>query len=483
VVAYDGGDTMIVNGNAVPYSFKRMEYLSLDDDVIVWNDGIGTAMGMFKDTVKNGYREADRGERSYSILVSMQRIFYMLKLRPMPRRSITIQSVVNIVSTAKPREIMETFGGGSRLKSVWRMAAEFERLGIRGVTAGASAISIIRRNMGYGEFAKNFPWDEAWLSDVRMAYRGGIVWTDGTNEREYGEGVSYDNNSLYPYCLTHYPMPYGTPVHYEGEYEHDDGMPYHVERITFRADLKDGGIPFLSGMLFPWLQEGDYVTSTKGFVTMWLTDIDIISLTENYDVYILEHVEGYKFAAKMGMFSQYVSHWATLKASSHDAERKVAKLMINAPIGKFGAVPRDNRLDPSLDEDGEIQWNVRRNERRNPLCYPPVAMWTTALARSVLLKAMRDNRDRLIYADTDSVVLIGKEPPNGITVHPTKLGCWKIEREFTSARILGLRKYEMQTPDGVHMCLSGVSRETPIPYDMFHKGVRHNDDRGNEFVL
>ncbi len=66
-------------------------------------------------------------------------------------------------------------------------------------------------------------------------------------------------------------------------------MPYHIDVMTFRADLKDDGYAFLSSPHFVYSDDRDRMISTHGYITMPLTDIDQELLQENYEVSIYEY--------------------------------------------------------------------------------------------------------------------------------------------------------------------------------------------------
>ena len=98
---------------------------------------------------------------------------------------------------------------------------------------------------------------------------------------------------------------------------------------------------------------------------------------------------------------------------------------------------------------------------------------------------MRLNSERVVYANTDGFVLTGAEPPKGIEQSPTELGKWKTERHWKRLRILGVGLYQGERADGTGYDLvsSGMSRNTPIPWEKFHHGSEIIDDFGNRVVI
>jgi hypothetical protein len=72
----------------------------------------------------------------------------------------------------------------------------------------------------------------------------------------------------------------------------------------------------------------------------------------------------------------------------------------------------------------------------------------TAYAREKTIRSAQTVFDRFVYADTDSLHLIGQEPPEGLEIHPTHLGAWKNEGCFEDSKFIRAKTY-METVDGV----------------------------------
>lgn len=65
----------------------------------------------------------------------------------------------------------------------------------------------------------------------------------------------------------------------------------------------------------------------------------------------------------------------------------------------------------------------------------------TAWARYKTISAAQSVYDRFMYADTDSIHLLGTEPVPGLEVHPTHLGAWKHETNFDMAKYVRAKTY------------------------------------------
>ena len=80
--------------------------------------------------------------------------------------------------------------------------------------------------------------------------------------------------------------------------------------------------------------------------------------------------------------------------------------------------------------------------------YLPYACFVTAAARSITIRAaqkayddkLADGKGRFIYADTDSIHLVG-DPPKDLWIDSKELGAWKIEGRFPRAKYLRPKTY------------------------------------------
>lgn len=302
------------------------------------------------------------------------------------------------------------------------------------------------------------------------------------NAGEYDSAIDFDVNSMYPWILRTQWLPYGEPEQYSGKYEYDKDMPLHADVLTFRADLKDGGLPFLSDSIMSAYEEKS--TSTHGFVTRVLTDIDQELLYENYDVMLFEHVKGWKFRRSKGMFLSYVNEWYNMKRNATGAQRELAKMMLNSLVGKMASIQQGASLLPKWDNGSIVLEPYTRDKNNIADDYIPVPMWVNAYARRRLLRECRKNLDRLIYANTDGFMLSGDWIPDGMEIDDKKLGAWKVENTFDKCVILGMNRYQGHDINGTFKLVnSGAARSTPIDWADYHKGAVVLDDYGDDMVL
>lgn len=352
--------------------------------------------------------------------------------------------------------------------------------------------------------------------DIRKAYKGGYTYCDPRHQNQIiDDGIVLDVNSLYPSCMYNCLLPYGYPVYFEGEPVPDERYPLYIVRIRCAFELKPEHIPIVQ-IKRGIFQETEYLRSSAieidGYeelmeVELTLTSVDLELFLAHYEVYNLEYISGFKFRAQKGMFKDYIDHWMYIKENSpsNSAQRAIAKLHLNSLYGKFASaterLPKtpvmcpdgvvryytyneperdrhgrimfhpDNRIMFKRDSEGHIV--AREPEIVDPV-YTPVGAFITAWARHTTITAAQKVYDRFIYCDTDSLHLIGHDVPEGLEVHDTKLGAWKIEGRFTKAKFLRAKTY-METIDGKdHVTCAGMPdnvKET-VSYESFVPGAK-----------
>ena len=375
----------------------------------------------------------------------------------------------------------ETFGGTTDLETTWNIAQECAALHLKGTTIASMAMTDYIDG-DYAGFKRHFPpLDRDDYHRMRPAYYGAVVHSESG---EYRDCRSWDVNSLYPSIMRDEPMPVDAPVWYGGKYRYDNDYPLHIDVITFDARLKTGKTATLTNILPVWGYEGERLDSTLGSITLPVTDVDWETLTENYDIHVWEHVGGWKFRKSHGLYYTYVDKWFHVKQTEAGERRQMAKLLLNSLVGKFGASLYRPMLHPKPSADGGVDFTVDKPESANSLAWLPTAAYVNAYGRQILSRAMNANAERVLYADTDGMILEGLDTPMGIETDDRKLGAWKNDHTYERLRILGNRKYcGVEANGDTVMRLSGVHRAAPIPYDEFLPGSRHLNDDGHAFVL
>lgn len=323
-------------------------------------------------------------------------------------------------------------------------------MGINKITIGSSAFAFYKNQIGE-KFNDLFPKITSDIDAfIRKAYKGGYTYVNKKFQgKVIGRGIVLDVNSLYPSVMRDHRniYPVGAPKYFKGKYVKDKEYPLYVQRILCTFDLKTGYLPTIQ-IKNKWqgFSPTEYLTTSgDDIVELTLTNIDLELFLEHYDVdeKNLVYVDGYAFHGAVGIFDEYIDYWTKIKIegeeTGNEAIRTIAKLMLNNLYGKFATNPKVRTKWPSLKDGKVVYKDVDEDERES--VYVPVACFVTSYARNVTIRAAQKVYDRFVYADTDSLHLIGEEIPKDIEVHKTKLGAWKHELTFIRAKFIRAKCY------------------------------------------
>nr|DAU54356.1 MAG TPA: DNA polymerase B [Caudoviricetes sp.] len=358
--------------------------------------------------------------------------------------------------------------------------SEYDNHGLCRITAGGASMEAFASGEWKWYYDKFPQLEPDTKKSLHEAYIGGFMIA---KEGAYGKAIDVDCNSMYPSILRDEWLPWGLPESYEGKYVQDDDMPLHCDELTFRAELKPNGYPFLLDNRSVYGL--NRLTGTRGYVTRVLTDIDQQLLYENYEVSIYRHVRGWKFRQSKGFFRSFVDEWGELKQKATGERRQMAKLVMNALVGKMASLPKGAVMLPMSKDGVTLDWDIARREESNlKTDFLPVPVWVNAYARKKLMTVCHANAGRLLYANTDGCILSGWGPVDSCEIHPTELGKWKIAARYEKLTILGMNRYQGWKDDGeVDICMAGSQFTQPIPYEKFRHGVQVMDDCGTMVML
>lgn len=362
--------------------------------------------------------------------------------------------------------------------------------GLTRMTNASDALNNFKSIAGV-RFDKWFPVLPVELDgDIRQAYKGGFTFLmkKFRNKRVYG-GITLDVNSLYPWVMRTKLLPYGYPMYFEGEYQEDKNYPLYIVKMKCGFKLKKGHVPCVQLKNNRAFVETEYLESSNGdIVEMVLTSVDLQLLKDHYDVYCEEYICGWKFKATYGIFDEYIDYWMHIKETTTGAMRQLAKLMLNSLYGKFATNPKAFKRVAYLDEFGVVRYEVIKDEEtakkygvkppelRDPV-YTAMGCFITAYAREKTIRTAQSVYDRFIYADTDSLHLVGTELTEGLEIHDTKLGAWAHEGTWIDSKFIRQKTYmesikEKTKDSSLKTFCSLLNQESEKLYNIVRDGDR-----------
>lgn len=319
---------------------------------------------------------------------------------------------------------------------------QFEK-GLKKMTNASDAMTNFKEIITKKQFERYFPALPVILDDdIRRAYKGGYVYLKPEYRNRYGlRGLTLDVNSLYPWAMRHNVLPYGYPMYFDGAPKITDDYNLFIVRLRCAFELKKDHLPTIQLKHTRGYLPTEYLTSSNGKIEEFtLTSVDLDLFLDHYDVYDLEYVSGWKFKGITGIFDEYIDYWMHVKETTTGAQRQLAKLMLNSLYGRFASNPHRQQKQPYIDEDEIVRYRFTDEEITDPV-YTAMACFITAYARNKTIRSAQAVYDRFVYCDTDSLHLIGWEIPEGLDVHPTHLGAWKHEGNFTKSKYLRAKTY------------------------------------------
>lgn len=318
--------------------------------------------------------------------------------------------------------------------------------GLTKMTNGSDSLEGFKTVINKKKFDKLFPQLSLETDkEIRKAYRGGFTWLNNRyKEKEIGEGLVYDVNSLYPSQMYHRPLPYGMPVMFDGKYEYDPDYPLYIQALECEFEIKENHIPTIQIKNQPLFFKGnEYLKSSNGErVQLYVTNVDLELIQNHYHLYDVTYLNGFKFKQKTGIFNEFIDQWMHVKMTETGAKKQLAKLMLNSLYGKFATNPDVTGKVPYLNDDGSCGFTTGEEETKDPV-YTPMGVFITSWARYTTITTAQKCYDRIIYCDTDSIHLEGSETPDAIRdqIDPDALGLWDHESTFIRAKFLRQKTY------------------------------------------
>ena len=357
--------------------------------------------------------------------------------------------------------------------------------GHKSLTLSADAFSDVKMSLGgYKNWRKFMPkLDKVIDSVLRQSYKGGWTYCNPKYQNIELENVTvFDVNSLYPYVMRHKELPYGMP---ECRPPHTNEL--YIIKFSTSFKLKSGYLPTIQIKNNFRFDETEYLTDSQGEVELCLTNIDFELFKEHYNVYYIKDPIYFSFKKATGLLADYIDYHMAQKIQADNegnkALRYLSKRYMNSPYGKTGMRPNRINKIPYLDEEEVVRFLTM--ETVSDSIYVPYASFVCAQARNITIRAAQANYENFIYADTDSIHILGTEA-EGIEVHKTKLGAWKNEGFFPRAKYLRAKTYihgdEQNNIIEIKCAGMPVEVKEKVTWDEFRIGAEFNGKMTKKMV-
>lgn len=346
------------------------------------------------------------------------------------------------------------------------------------MTQGSNALTDYKEIVGKKAFKKWFPTPSIPVDEfIRKSYKGGFTYLNPRyKNKDVGKGIVLDVNSLYPSRMYYCEIPYGEPLYFEGQYQEDKVYNLYVQRLRCRFKIKKNHIPTLQLKGNLTFTPTEYVIDSKGEeIELTMTSVDLKLFLEQYNVYEMQYLDGYKMKSSTVMFKDYIDKWYNRKAQAKEEKNHalyiLSKLMQNGLYGKLALSPKVRSKYPYY-EDGKIRYELGKKEEREPI-YIPAGTFITAHARYLTITSAQKVYHRFIYADTDSLHLEGTKLPKDLEIDAIKLGAWDHEKTFTRARFIRSKCYIEEVDGKLEVTCAGLPAKChgQVTWDNFRPGA------------
>lgn len=343
------------------------------------------------------------------------------------------------------------------------------------MTEGSNALHDFKSMITKSKYNHLFPTLDYKLDeDLRKSYKGGFTYLNPIYKEKDVENVTIlDVNSLYPSVMYEKSLPFGEPIFFDGQYKEDKVYNLYVQMITCSFEIKEGKIPTIQIKNSMSFMANEYLESSNNeIVCLVLTNVDLKLFFEQYNVYDLEFVCGWKFKSVKGIFTEYIDKWITRKIeatkSGNKGQRTLAKLMLNSLYGKFATSLDVQSKIPFLDEDDIVHYTLSEEEQKDGL-YLPIASFITAYAREKTIRTSQAiktyslekyKKDMYIYSDTDSIhtMLPIEELKAFCDIDDVRLGAWKNEGFAKRAKFIRQKSYLEEIDGNVEITCAGMPK-------------------------
>ena len=362
----------------------------------------------------------------------------------------------------------------------------FYSQGLNKMTIGSCALNEYRNLITKRSFERYYP-PPKFHEDVKQSYKGGFTYLNPKFEgKEIKNGIVLDVNSLYPSVMYYEYLPFGTPIFFKGKYEDDPIYPLYTQMFRCQFEIKKGKIPTIqikSGFGF---RGNEYLKSSGDEeVVLCLNSVDLELFFEQYDVFNIDYLSGWKFKSSRGLFNEYIDKWSNNKINAKKEGNHglylISKLFLNSLYGKFGTDTKIRSKIPYLDTENDVVAYKDSDTTYKDGVYVAMASFITSYARLKTIKAAQtitDNYNKglskieFVYADTDSLHCVSDDfsLPEGLEIDSTKLGAWDHEMNFSRGKYLRQKCYIENEIISEDNYLKGIKSENDFLYSKDKKG-------------
>lgn len=272
-----------------------------------------------------------------------------------------------------------------------------------------------------------------------------------------------------------------------GKYEDDKIYNLYIQRLSCSFKIKKNKIPTIQIKNSMSFIANEYLESSENeIVVLTLTNVDLDLFLQQYEVYNLQYLDGWKFKSVNGLFTEYINKWITIKNKAtiekNSGQRTLAKLQLNSLYGKFATSLEVQSKIPYLEDD-IVHYRLSEKEDKDGL-YLPVASFITAYARDITIRTSQKikeysinkyGKDMYIYSDTDSIktLLPIEELTQFCNIDDVELGAWKNEGIATRGRWVRQKCYLEEIDGDVHITCSGMPEScySQVEWDKFKVGL------------
>lgn len=300
--------------------------------------------------------------------------------------------------------------------------------------AGTAGIQLRRR---VGDAEERWPsicaHDYRWLYE---AYRPGLCYArPGLYEMPC---VVADVSGAYPYILSSQPLPVGEPIRgcgcpppEGGFWIADVTVDYESRRIAppMVVELGDSGT---------W----DEPHRAGRARTLRVSSVEWETLCATHDITVLSWGAWMWWRTDLmpNAGRRLIHGWYRCRRRDEaDGLGAASKRRLNSLQGSYGRPPVMSAVAPRLDALGIVRWDEHRLSEPRPASYLPVAIAVVALQRDRLVRMLARYGRRVVYSDTDSIVVTGDNLDMGLDGlgAGSGLGRWRVQARPSQVRVWG----------------------------------------------